>query len=403
MKGSNLLFKALDLKEDHVAKEFSRTTGIPFSRLQHYNKRNVLPTGEDLNRICSEVNIEPIHLMLKMGLINEKIKDAIQSQADKVFEVIKEELCNQVTDHSEFQLAYETKLGKLYKGDCLTLMRSLKSESIDLIFADPPFNLSKVYPSKIDDNLKESQYLNWCEEWSEECARLLKHGGSLLIWNLPKWNIQLADFLNNFLTFRHWISVDIKYSLPIAGRLYPSHYSLLYYCKGEKPKTFKPDRLPMPICPHCLSDLKDYGGYKDKMNPRGVNMSDVWLDIPPVRHAKYKKRNGANELSIKLLDRIIEMSSEVGDMVFDPFGGSGTTYAVAEIKDRRWLGIELGPVEDIIARFKQLKEDNDYLEQIRKNYNCLFTEESLRMREKKGLWTPKSVIKQESKQISLFR
>ncbi|MDX9786344.1 MAG: hypothetical protein RBT11_06200 [Desulfobacterales bacterium] len=63
----------------------------------------------------------------------------------------------------------------------------------------------------------------------------------------------------------------------------------------------------MDICPHCLGDLKDYGGYKDKMNPDGVNLTDVWLDIPPVRHKKYKKRNSSNELSVKLIDRIIEM------------------------------------------------------------------------------------------------
>jgi site-specific DNA-methyltransferase (adenine-specific) len=200
----------------------------------------------------------------------------------------------------------------------------------------------------------------------------------------------MAEFLNSMLTFRHWISVDIKYSLPIRGRLYPSHYSLLYYCKGEKPDTFKPDRLPMGICPRCHGDLKDYGGYKDKMNPKGVNISDVWLDIPPVRHAKYKKRNGSNELSVKLLDRIIEMASKEGDLVFDPFGGSGTTYAVSELKNRRWLGVEIGPVEGIINRFKNLFEDRLNLEQIRRDINCLIPEKHYQKRLDQGLWTPES-------------
>ena len=71
---------------------------------------------------------------------------------------------------------------------------------------------------------------------------------------------------------------------------------LLYYVKGPQARVFHPDRLPMQVCPHCAGDLRDYGGYKDKMNPRGVNLSDVWWDISPVRHAKYKRRNGANEL-----------------------------------------------------------------------------------------------------------
>ena len=250
-----------------------------------------------------------------------------------------------------------------------------------------------MYPSNIDDNLKNEQYLRWCENWIDECIRLLKPGGSFFIWNLPKWNTHLSGFLNQRLTFRHWIAVDIKYSLPIKGRLYPSHYSLLYYCKGEKPNTFHPDRLSMDICPHCVGDLKDYGGYKHKMNPDGVNLTDVWLDIPPVRHRKYKKRNGSNELSIRLMDRIIEMASNEGDLVFDPFGGSGTTYAVAEIKNRNWIGIEIGPVDDIINRFETIDEDADYLARIRQNTNCLIADEDLKRRIEKGWWTPDSVRK----------
>jgi len=304
-----------------------------------------------------------------------------------------------LTMASKPALQFETALGKLYRGDCLDLMAGIGSDSVDLIFADPPFNLSKLYPSKIDDNLKQEQYLEWCQKWAAECVRLLRPGGSFFVWNLPKWNTYMSAFLNQHLTFRHWISVDIKYSLPIAGRLYPSHYALLYYCKGPKPKTFHPDRLPMPICPSCYGDLRDYGGYKDKMNPKGVNLPDVWTDIPPVRHAKYKKRNGSNELSIKLLDRIIEMSSEEGDMIFDPFGGSGTTYAVAEIKNRQWIGIELGPVEGIIKRLETINLEASYLRKFRADYNCLFTNTALKYRLKNGLWTPDSV--RNKKQLPL--
>jgi site-specific DNA-methyltransferase (adenine-specific) len=301
---------------------------------------------------------------------------------------------------SDPKLTLETSLGKLYRGDCLKLMPQLEEGSIDLIFADPPFNLNKLYPSKINDNLKEDQYIAWCEQWASECVRLLKPGGSFFIWNLPKWNTYMSGFLNKRLTFRHWISVDIKYSLPIAGRLYPSHYSLLYYCKGDKPTCFHPDRIPMPVCPHCVGDLRDYGGYKNKMNPKGVNLSDVWTDIPPVRHAKYKRRNGSNELSIKLLDRIIQMSSEEGDLVFDPFGGSGTTYAVAEIKNRKWIGIEIGPVDDIIKRFEMLGSERGYLDKIRQDFNCLFTDDVLKQRLANGLWTCETVRRDE-KQLKL--
>ena len=149
----------------------------------------------------------------------------------------------------------------------------------------------------------------------------------------------------------------------------------------------------MEICPACKADLRDYGGYKDKMNPLGVNLTDVWMDMAPVRHSKYKKRKGSNELSVKLMDRIIQMASEEGDIIFDPFGGSGTTYVVAEIKRRRWIGVELGPVDDIINRFEEIGSEAELIERIRRNCNCLFTEQTLSARQQLGLWTCESVCK----------
>jgi site-specific DNA-methyltransferase (adenine-specific) len=266
-------------------------------------------------------------------------------------------------------------------------MKKMESNSVDLIFADPPFNLNKLYPSNIDDSLKTEKYIQWCQDWLNECVRILKNGGSLFLWNLPKWNALFTEYLGGRLNFRNWIAVDIKYSLPIQGRLYPSHYSLLYYVKGERPNSFFPDRLPMSTCPHCYGDLKDYGGYKNKMNPKGINLTDVWLDISPVRHPKYKRRNGANELSLKLLDRIIELASKEGDIIFDPFGGSGTTYMAAELKKRKWLGVEIGPVEDIVDRFQRIEEEKDIMEKYRENINSLFLKNIHKKRTGLGLWT----------------
>ena len=268
-----------------------------------------------------------------------------------------------------------------------------------MVFADPPFNLNKKYKSEINDNIAGHEYLEWIQTWLLECARVLRPGGSLFVWNLPRWNYRAACMLDGVLKFRHWIAVDIKYTLPIGGRLYPSHYSLLYFCKGVKPKTFHPDRLPMPVCPNCVADLRDYGGYKDRMNPRGVNLPDVWTDIPPVRHAKYKRRVGANELSVKLMDRVIELASNEGDLVLDPFGGAGTTYVACEIKKRRWLGVELGPVDDIIQRFKNIDDDREYLEKLRRGYNHLFLPEVATQRRKRGLWTADSVRKADAQVI----
>lgn len=276
----------------------------------------------------------------------------------------------------------KTPLGALYETDCNDLLRSLEPETVDLAFADPPFNLGKEYKSKINDAIANHEYLDWCKEWLDGMIRVLKPGGALMLWNLPKWNLPLGGYLSEHLTFRHWVAVDIKYSLPIQGRLYPSHYSLLYFIKGNKPAIFHPDRLPIPCCRHCGGEIKDYGGYKDKMNPLGVNISDVWTDIPPVRHAKYKKRD-ANALSLKLMDRIITMASDPGSLVLDPFGGSGTTFVAAELLGRRWVGSELH-CEDILDRFSSLDGDREHIQQIRENKNTLFTAADIDRRIKLG-------------------
>ncbi len=290
---------------------------------------------------------------------------------------------------------HRTPLGVLYRGDCLSLLPRLDADSIDLIFADPPFNLGKTYASGMDDSVPEERYLEWCKAWIGACVRVLKPGGSFFLYNLPKWNVALGGFLHERLTFRHAISVEMTNTLPIAGRLYPSHYSLLYYCKGPRPRVFAPDRLPMPTCPHCFRELKDYGGYKDKMNPAGISLTDVWKDIPPVRHRKFKRRDDANELSIKLLDRVITLASRPGDLVLDPFGGSGTTYAVAELKNRRWLGMELGPIGQIIARLgpDNLATERMYLDEYRREINALFPPEVLEARQSCGHWTPGNIPK----------
>jgi site-specific DNA-methyltransferase (adenine-specific) len=276
----------------------------------------------------------------------------------------------------------QTPLGQLFQSDCVSALHTLEPETVDLAFADPPFNLGKQYSSNINDAMASHEYLEWCQTWLEGMIRVLRPGGSLFLWNLPKWNLPLGTFLGERLTFRHWIAVDIKYSLPINGRLYPSHYSLLYFVKGDKTAIFHPDRLPVPCCRHCGGELRDYGGYKDKMNPKGVNLADVWTDIPPVRHAKYKKRD-ANALSLKLMDRIVAMASDPGSLVLDPFGGSGTTFVAAELTGRRWVGSELDCTA-IMQRFDALNADRDHLAQIHANKNTLFTRADLEKRRKAG-------------------
>jgi site-specific DNA-methyltransferase (adenine-specific) len=262
------------------------------------------------------------------------------------------------------KLAYATSLGQLFQADCLDLLASIPSESVDTFFADPPFNLKKHYGSKGSDNLQDAAYLEWCEKWLAEAVRVLVPGGALFVYNLPKWLMPLGTFLGSLpaMTFKHWIAVDKAHSLPIPNRLSTSHYGMLYFIKGEKPRIFNRDavRIPIQVCRHCGKDVKDYGGHKKFLNPKGLNLSDVWDDIPPVRHARYKaKDRPANQLAPVILERVILLTTKPGDMVCDPFAGAGTTAYVAEKLNRRWITGELNEVGPARLRLEEVANGTD--------------------------------------------
>jgi len=343
----------------------------------------VPPTDEQLEKLSEALDVSPNAIRLIAGEFPEEIHDELVADPDRALTALQNafdtELATAVENKDLPAPVFTTEQGTLYNGDCREILPKLENESFDLIFADPPFNLNKDYGEKNGDDLAEDEYLQWSTEWIDQAINLLKPGGAFFLYNLPSWNTHFAHYISRRLNLRHWITVDIKVGLPIPNRLYPSHYSLLYFVKGDQPKTFDPDRLPIDTCPNCGGEQNDYGGYKSKMNPEGVSLTDVWDDIPPVRHKKYLNRD-ANQLSLKLLYRVIRMASEEGDRVLDPFGGAGTTYAAAEIMDREWVGTELHDCSPITERFENLEEDREYIDEFKQNLNVLFTEDALNKR-----------------------
>ena len=251
---------------------------------------------------------------------------------------------------------FKTKKGVLFNCDCMDLLTSMKDYQIDTIFADPPFNLGKDYGTlKISDNLREQEYLLWCYSWLNECIRILKPGGALFVYNIPKWLYMLASYLDDKLHFRHWIALSMKSTYPRGKKLYPAHYGIIYFTKGD-PKTFNRVRLPVPVCRHCGKELKDYGGHRNALNPEGLNLTDLWEDTSPCRHRKYKYRV-SNELKVMIPERAILISTNPNDLVLDPFGGGGSTYQAAEKNQRFWVGSEIGNCEAIVERMTDLSLD----------------------------------------------
>ncbi len=180
---------------------------------------------------------------------------------------------------------------------------------------------------------------------------MIRPGGAFFLYALPEHAYKLAGMLEETLAFRHWIALSMKATFPRGKKLYPAHYALLYFTKGM-PKTFNRHRLPIPKCRHCGKDVKDYGGHRKYLNPAGLNLTDFWEDTSPNRHRNSKFRAGINELKLMIPERAILISTNPGEIVFDPFGGGGSTYEAAEQNGRLWIGSEISTADAIEERLR---------------------------------------------------
>ena len=228
-------------------------------------------------------------------------------------------------------LARPAETYRVLQGDCLEVVRSLPAESVDLAFADPPYNLEKAYAST-SDRRGRGEYLGWCHAWMTEYARVVRPGGTVAVLTLPQWAASHARFLlrHRRLRFDRWIVWDAL-AEPKGRGLLPAHYALLLFTKGRaarRPPLTAPDgagalcrraaciasRPPAPLAP----------------------LSDVWLDIPRLRHARYRDEHPC-QLPRPLVDRVVALASPPGGVVLDAFCGTGTTGAAALALARRAL------------------------------------------------------------------
>jgi len=248
--------------------------------------------------------------------------------------------------------------GSIFQGDALDFLRSIKKEMADIVFLDPPFNLGKKYSitQKNLDKKPENEYIEWFKLILDESMRILNPGGALYLYHLPKYAIVFAAYLKEKLLFRHWIAISMKNGFVRGPYLYPAHYALLYFTKG-KPLQFRRPKIEPKTCRHCGKLIKDYGGYKKYIDNQGINISDIWEDLSPVRHSNRKNRS-ANELPMELLERIIEISGIAKSLYVDPFAGSGTGVIVAAKAGMRFIACDLIKENSklVCQRLEQLKQ-----------------------------------------------
>ena len=243
----------------------------------------------------------------------------------------------------------------IHQGDVIEVLSQYPDESIDLAFADPPYNLDKDYMI-YNDEQTDNKYIEWCNTWLAEYIRILKPTGSLFVLNLPRWAIYHANFLNRHLYFQNWIVWDAL-SEP-RGKVMPAHYALLFYTKHPTNFTFNYEAVSPIDARHyclraaCIRKRKKIGN--DDKSP----LNDIWWDVHRIKHRRDRDYHPC-QLPKSLVYRIIQLTTNPGDVVLDAFGGTGTTPLSALQLDRQYVAIDIDPnyvklMRDKISQFENL-------------------------------------------------
>lgn len=297
-------------------------------------------------------------------------------------------------------------LDVIHHGDAIEILKQYPDESIDLVFADPPYNLDKDY-TLYADGQADHHYIEWCNAWLAEYIRILKPTGSLFLLNLPCWALYHADFLNRHLYFQNWIAWDAL-SEP-RGKVMPAHYALLFYTKHPAHFTFNYDAVSPIDGRHyclrasCIRQRKQVGD-DDK-----VSLNDIWWDVHRIKHRRDRDYHPC-QLPESLMERIIKLSTRPGDVVLDAFGGTGTTPVVALQLGRRYVAIDLDPnyVKIMQEKVAQIKTQGQVQRQRIKQSSRIVTKKSLQLElrqlsaELGRLPTPQDVKEKSRYDLELF-
>jgi site-specific DNA-methyltransferase (adenine-specific) len=226
-------------------------------------------------------------------------------------------------------------LNKIVCADCIELLENIDKPFADLIFADPPFNIGYKY-DKYKDELKKDKYIAWTKDWMSSCYKVLKPEGSFYIAIGDEYaaNIKvIADELGLFM--RNWIIWHYTFGQHTKTKFARSHTHIFYFVKDKKEFTFNDTAVRVPSQRQLT--------YNDKRaNSIGKIPSDVWSEFSRVC-GTFKERQSWHpcQMPENLLGRIIAVSSNPDDLVFDPFSGSGTTAAAAYKMGRNYCGTDI--------------------------------------------------------------
>jgi site-specific DNA-methyltransferase (adenine-specific) len=286
----------------------------------------------------------------------------------------------QVYNPENPQLIYKHTNGEFFLGDSIAWLRSLESESVDLIFADPPYNISKADWDKFESHV---EYVNWSLQWIEQASRVLKPNGTLYICGFSEILADLKMPSMKYFKSIRWIVWHYKNKANLGNDWGRSHESLLHLRKGKN-FTFNVDDVRIPYGEHTLkypshpqAESSQYGnkGKRNDVwtpNPNGAKPKDV-LEIPTTCNGSGESTPHPTQKPEELVRKFVLASSNAGDLVIDPFLGSGTTAVVAEQLGRRWKGCDanlsyfdwsIHRIENVVKKAKEewIKLDKDNLQ-----------------------------------------
>ena len=257
--------------------------------------------------------------------------------------------------NEELTLFYQHPHGQLWQGNSIKWLKSLQTESIDLIFADPPYNIKKA---DWDTFESQEEYINFSMQWIEQAARVLKPTGTLYICGFSEILADLKHPATKYFKGCRWIIWNYKNKANLGSDWGRSHESILHFRK-TKNFTFNISDIRIPYSEHTLkypshpqAETSQYGNGKNRNhiwepNPLGAKPKDVLeipqdiIEVPTTCNGMHEKTPHPTQKPEELVRKIILASSNIGDTVLDPFCGSGTTPVCSEQLQRKWLACDL--------------------------------------------------------------
>lgn len=253
---------------------------------------------------------------------------------------------------------YKNTNHKIYHGDVIECLKDIQSNSIDLVFADPPYNIGKDFDG-IKDRYDENQYIEWMETWIKEIFRVTKENGTVYLMNSTQNLAQMDLISRKYFKVLSRIVWSYDSSGVQAKKFFGSGWEpILHMVKDEKSYTFNSSEILVEAKTGAKRNLIDYR----KTPPQPYNThkipNNVW-NFPRVRFKMDEYENHPSQKPESLLERIIKASSNKGDIVLDPFSGSFSTCNVANKLDRKSVGIDLN-IEYIKIGIRRLKIDSNF-------------------------------------------